>query len=101
MLRDIWIVTLLLVGIGGGIAALVAYPGLAAVVSVVFGPVLAGVCVLALYLLPSLIAYGRGHQRTVAILLFNLLLGWTFLGWALALIWSTTAVIPETPQARH
>jgi hypothetical protein len=41
--------------------------------------------------LPSLIALVRGHHNAFAIFLTNLLLGWTIIGWLIALIWSTTA----------
>lgn len=41
--------------------------------------------------LPTLIALLRGHHNTFAIFLTNLLLGWTVIGWLIALIWSTTA----------
>lgn len=44
------------------------------------------------YLLPALIAAGRHHHNWVAILALNILLGWTLLGWILALVWSVTAV---------
>ncbi|MGY3234091.1 hypothetical protein ACVMAJ_000981 [Bradyrhizobium sp. USDA 4448] len=47
--------------------------------------------VLISYFLPSIIAFGRGHHQRAAILLTNLLLGWTVLGWIAALIWSATA----------
>jgi hypothetical protein len=49
-------------------------------------------CVLGfvLYILPSVIAFKRGHQNAGAILALNLLLGWTFLGWVAALVWSLT-----------
>jgi hypothetical protein len=45
---------------------------------------------IALYFVPSVIALGRGHRNMNAIGLTNLLLGWTFLGWIAALIWSFT-----------
>lgn len=41
-----------------------------------------------LYFLPSVI--GRHKTNAVAILIFNLFLGWTFLGWVLALVWACT-----------
>ena len=43
------------------------------------------------YFIPSLIAWNREHRNLAAIVLLNLLLGWTFLGWVIALIWSATA----------
>jgi Superinfection immunity protein len=45
---------------------------------------------LSLYLLPSLIAALRGHLDAAAIFVLNLVLGWTGLGWLVALIWSLT-----------
>ena len=44
------------------------------------------------YFIPALVAAKRMHHQTGAILALNLLLGWTFLGWAAALIWALTAV---------
>lgn len=44
------------------------------------------------YLLPSFIAGMRKHQNTAAIVILNILLGWTFIGWVIALVWSFTAV---------
>lgn len=45
-----------------------------------------------LYILPSVIAFRRGHQNAGAILALNILLGWSFLGWVAALVWSLTQV---------
>jgi hypothetical protein len=46
---------------------------------------------LLLYFLPSVIANRRGHPNRTPIFVVNLLLGWTFLGWVAALVWSLTA----------
>ena len=48
-----------------------------------------------LYLLPAFVAGARGHQNTGAILALNLLLGWTMIGWIVALVWSLT-VVPQS-----
>ncbi|MEO1038003.1 MAG: superinfection immunity protein [Pseudomonadota bacterium] len=45
-----------------------------------------------LHFLPTLIALLRGHHNGFAIFLTNLLLGWTVIGWIVALIWSFTAI---------
>lgn len=42
-----------------------------------------------LYFLPSFI--GHRKQAFVGIFLVNLFLGWTFIGWIVALIWACTA----------
>jgi hypothetical protein len=46
---------------------------------------------LAIYFLPTIIANVRNHTQTMAIVLTNLLLGWTFLGWVAALVWACTS----------
>jgi hypothetical protein len=45
-----------------------------------------------LYFLPTVIALANNHPQTPLIVLIDVLLGWTFLGWLAALIWS---VIPN------
>ncbi|OGS99801.1 MAG: superinfection immunity protein [Gallionellales bacterium RBG_16_56_9] len=47
---------------------------------------------LLIYFYPGINAYTRKHHNAGAIMLMNLLLGWTLLGWIAALIWSATAV---------
>lgn len=47
---------------------------------------------LALYFVPTIIAWKREHHQLLAIFVLNLVFGWTFLGWIAALIWSCTAV---------
>ena len=42
----------------------------------------------ALYFLPTIIAGLRKHTNLTAIILLNLLLGWSGLGWVIALIWA-------------
>lgn len=37
-------------------------------------------------------AYYRQHHNFAAIVATNVLLGWTVLGWIVALVWSLTAV---------
>lgn len=43
---------------------------------------------IAIYFLPIIIATARHHRAAGSILALNLLLGWTFLFWAAALVWS-------------
>lgn len=51
---------------------------------------------LAIYFAPSFIAIGRKHQYVLQITLLNALLGWSFFGWAVALIWATTNHVQES-----
>jgi len=49
----------------------------------------------AIYLAPWLLAVLRRHHNAAAIFVLNLLLGWTFIGWVVALVWSMTYVRPR------
>lgn len=40
------------------------------------------------YFIPSFAAANVQHKNLTAIVLLNFLLGWTFIGWAIALIWA-------------
>jgi hypothetical protein len=42
------------------------------------------------YCLPTLLALVRGHPSSVPIMILNLTLGWTGVGWVVALVWSLT-----------
>jgi T4 superinfection immunity protein len=53
-----------------------------------FGIIIASILV---YFVPTIIADFRSHRNTPAIFALNLLLGWTFLGWVGALVWSLTS----------
>lgn len=46
---------------------------------------------LALYLIPAIIAGLRNHHNKIAIIVLNILAGWTVLGWFGSLIWSLTS----------
>ena len=43
---------------------------------------------LVIYFIPTIVAWNRGHQNTMAIGVANLFLGWTFLGWVVCLVWA-------------
>ena len=46
---------------------------------------------LAIYFCPTGIAVRHKHHNAKAIFVLNLLLGWTFIGWIIALVWANTA----------
>lgn len=48
-----------------------------------------------IYFLPAFVASFRNHHQTNAIVILNLFLGWTLLGWVIALVWSATAIPNE------
>ena len=45
-------------------------------------------CLFALYMLPTIVAYFRKKRNTPAIVLVNLLLGWSVIGWIVAMVWA-------------
>lgn len=51
------------------------------------------------YFLPTFIASRRRHPNGTSIFLLNLFLGWTFIGWLVALIWSASAITRTLPVA--
>jgi Superinfection immunity protein len=46
------------------------------------------------YFLPSIVAFARSKRDSASILILNLLLGWTAIGWVIALVWSLRADVP-------
>ena len=47
-----------------------------------------------LYFLPAIIAFARSKRDSGAILVLNLLLGWTAIGWIIALVWALKEDVP-------
>jgi Superinfection immunity protein len=52
-----------------------------------------------LYLLPAIVALSREHHQKIAILVLNVFLGWTAVGWAAALIWALTKPVPPPERS--
>ena len=55
---------------------------------------------IALYFLPTLIAGARHVNSRPGIFLVNLFLGWTCIGWFVALIWAIAAPAPWVVYAQ-
>jgi uncharacterized paraquat-inducible protein A len=47
---------------------------------------------LALYFLPAIVASARGHHNSGSIFVLNLFLGWTLIGWVIALAMACSQV---------
>jgi len=46
------------------------------------------VVIIAVYFLPSIVGFEKRNRNAIFIL--NLLLGWTVIGWIIALVWAST-----------
>ena len=53
------------------------------------------VIALAIYFLPWWIAHSRHKRNTASIAVLNCFLGWTAIGWVVALIWAMAYEPPE------
>ena len=78
--------------------------GIAALVGLAAHSVNAGLLVLfflIVYLIPSEVAYSRLHHNRLAIMVLNIFLGWSLLGWIIALVWACTSdVEPQYEPAQ-
>ena len=52
------------------------------------GGLLLIIIVIGIYFLPSIVGYIKKNANAICIL--NLFLGWTFIGWVVALVWATS-----------
>ena len=50
------------------------------------------------YFIPVIVAHIRRHKNIVPIAILNLFLGWTFLGWLAALLWSLNSDIEQNEK---
>lgn len=48
-----------------------------------------------IYFLPALIASTRTHPNSSSIMLLNVFLGWTLIGWVVSLAWSASSVAKQ------
>ena len=61
-------------------------------VAVVFG------LAILFYFLPAMIGAKRDHKNMGSIFVLNLLLGWTFVGWVVAMVWAFSDQTPVQTQ---
>jgi hypothetical protein len=47
-----------------------------------------------MYFLPSIIALARSKRDLLSIFLLNLFLGWSIIGWIVALVWAAKNDVP-------
>ena len=59
--------------------------------------VLLGLFGLAWYFLPGIIAAARHKRNTASVFALNLFLGWTLIGWVIALVWALAHDTPPAP----
>jgi uncharacterized membrane protein len=57
------------------------------------GPIIL-LILLVMYFLPAIIAFSRSRHNKGAILVLNLFLGWTVLGWVVSMVWAVSSSQP-------
>ncbi len=50
-----------------------------------------------IYMLPTIIAFGREHRRRQNVVLVNVILGWTLIGWVAVFLWASLAATEDEP----
>ncbi|HZK91314.1 MAG TPA: superinfection immunity protein [Stellaceae bacterium] len=55
------------------------------------------IIVVAIYMLPTLIAFGREHPRRMDLAVVNILFGWTLIGWFAVFFWALLARTAPQP----
>lgn len=51
------------------------------------------------YFMPSIIGNARNKKNLSAIVLLNIFLGWTLIGWVVALVWAVSTERIDVPRA--
>ena len=77
------------IGMSNGLLSIIIY-GVLAIVGLAVG--------LVVYFIPAIIGFKRDHANKVAILMLDIFLGWTFVGWVIALVWAFTKNTNENKQ---
>jgi len=54
---------------------------------------------IALYFLPTIVGISRKKKNLAPIVIINLLLGWTIIGWIVALVWALAVEVVDTLPA--
>jgi hypothetical protein len=49
------------------------------------------ILIVIIYLLPTIVAFGRDIPHKATITIFNIILGWTLIGWLVLFIWALSA----------
>jgi hypothetical protein len=50
------------------------------------------------YFLPAILAFARNKRDATAILILNFFLGWTMIGWVIALVWALKNDVPAVAR---
>lgn len=57
-----------------------------------------GAVLVAVWLVPAFVARYRGHRSALAITMLTVLLGWSVIGWIIAMVWACTG--DDRPEGR-
>jgi hypothetical protein len=95
--RNWWLTRIAIVVLGTtGLVAILAAPELSFGAKIVGGQLLLFILIISIvfagYFLPTIIASSRSHPNVISIFIVNFLLGWTLVGYVVALAWSFMAI---------
>ena len=51
--------------------------------------------IVVIYMLPTIIAFGREHPRRQDVAVANILVGWTLIGWVVVFLWASLAHVED------
>ena len=58
------------------------------VANIIFLVIISVIISILIYFIPTIVAIRREHLQKTAIILINIFLGWSFIGWVVALVWA-------------
>jgi Superinfection immunity protein len=58
------------------------------------------VLLMGIYFIPAMVAAKRGHKQAAPILVLNLFLGWTLIGWVISLVWACSYQVSAEASSR-
>ena len=61
-----------------------------------FTEIIVLIFLLAIYFIPTIVAFSRNKNNRTAIFVLNLFLGWTLVGWIVSLVWACISDKPQT-----
>lgn len=95
-----WVIFMVVLLVAAGLIAMSALESGDAELLFLMGIIAAAYVAIWIYFLPSIVASARGASNRGAVVAVNILLGWTMIGWVVALIMATTSPSNKRPATQ-